>query len=67
MTWKELATAIGRLPKEVLDREACVWIPLDWDRPYDTDEFVDVIGICAFDGHLPYSYDNFPSMNIDER
>lgn len=64
MTWRELARQVLALPKEVQGEEACVWLPLDYDRAGG--EFPEIIGLCAFDGSLPYSADNLPSINIEE-
>lgn len=67
MTWNELAEAIMALPDEVRELDANIWLPDDWENPWHGVEFIDVIGLSAFDGDLPYSIDNFASINIDER
>lgn len=67
MTWRQLAQEIMALPECVLDTKANVWIPLDWRRPFQGDEFVDVNGITPFDGELLPDESNAPSISIDER
>lgn len=55
--------AIESLPNELLDEEACVWLPLDYAR---AGEFPAVTVLSAFDASEQYSKDNLPSMNIEE-
>ena len=71
MTWQELEDAIRSMPDGVKGREACVWVPLDWHRPDERDEFVDVTCLSCFDETNGMDVenlddDNFPTLVIDE-
>ena len=71
MTWQELEDAIKELPKNVKEREACIWLPLDFHRPNARDEFVDVTCLSCFDEVNGWSFgnvdeNNFPTMALDE-
>ena len=61
MTWRELLEALSELPVEVLDDEACVWLPSDVDA---FDEFQRFTGISGYDMDMDISSENPASLTI---
>ncbi|MBQ3339803.1 MAG: hypothetical protein IJG82_09490 [Atopobiaceae bacterium] len=71
MTWKDLEDAIKALPDELKNRDACIWVPFDWIRPFPNDDFVEVTCMSCFDRVNDLSEgildeNNFPALIIDE-
>ena len=64
VTWNELANLISSMPEEVREYTACVWLPYDYERP--ADDFARVVGLSGYDGEMPVSEDNLPSIEIEE-
>lgn len=64
MTWRELIAELQKIPEDVLDYVACVWLPQDYVPV--PDDFVEIIGFQGYDGDLPISEENLPSIEVEE-
>lgn len=64
MTWEQLANEIMRMPSEIRQLQAEVWIPCDFHSP--DGEFARVVGVSPYYVYQPVAADNPPSIDLYE-